>query len=322
MKVLWAVDALAEDKDLQKKTIAALKSINRHDSMDIEPIYIMGSDQARLTDSVFPVQLGPTRGEVEEKFRAWTRKTKVPGLKSSTILVASDLSLRTAVKSLLDYARSTKVDLIVASTLARKGATRFLLGSFAETLMLRSEIPVFLIQPKAVISSAKKRTILFPTDFSEKSKLALDSVVQLAKANNAGVTLFHQVEFITPYTIDPLNTAPLYRNYVARDIKEREKVAKEWGERLKFQGITAEVVVNTKASYPTDAILAYAKKTKPLFLAMASQSGPILSHFIGGVARQVVRQSPCPVWIVHPVTKSELEQSHEPMALSQGRVII
>ncbi len=57
-------------------------------------------------------------------------------------------------------------------------------------------------------------------------------------------------------------------------------------------------------------------------IAMASQSGPILSHLIGSVTRQVIRQTPCPTWILHPRDKAESSQHDEPSALIQGRVIL
>lgn len=84
---------------------------------------------------------------------------------------------------LLNYAHESNADLIAVSTLSRKGATRFLFGSFAETLVLQSDIPVLILSPKTQFAGPLSE-ILFPTDLGETSKETLERVAEMAKALN------------------------------------------------------------------------------------------------------------------------------------------
>src|SRR5690606_22476290 len=102
-----------------------------------------------------------------------------------------------SVKALVNFASKKNADLIVCATRAKKGLDRFLLGSFAESLMLQSTIPNLFINP-FVTGGVQFKRILYSTDFSKQSKSVWKDFVAFAKTISAELVLFHSVQ-------DPLN---------------------------------------------------------------------------------------------------------------------
>ena len=117
--ILWAVDALAEDMQLQKKAADVLGKLNIDLDVPIEPVYVLGPDELKVSADFFSGRIGEFRFDAEKKLNTWMGKIKLKGLVKPTVLVSNSLHLRNAVKLLLDYARQSQSDLIVASTLAR-----------------------------------------------------------------------------------------------------------------------------------------------------------------------------------------------------------
>lgn len=297
-RVIWAIDALVEDEALQNKCARTVAAMVRSPSVIIEPVYILSPDQLKLSSEFYPAEHGNFKLLAQKRLENWMKKIKVAGLSKPTVLVSSDLSLKSAASALLSYAKSVNADLIALSTHARKGVARFLLGSFAETLALHSDIPLLTVNPKSDVPR-KITEIVFPTDFSERSKKALIVVANFAKAIDAKITLYHQVEYLSQYFIEPMVAVPNYQSFIEQDIKRRKATAEEWRMELTALGVKTGEVINKKGGYAPDSILSYAKKLKSGMIAMASQSGSLAATLLGSVTRQVMRQSPCPLWVVH-----------------------
>jgi nucleotide-binding universal stress UspA family protein len=107
--------------------------------------------------------------------------------------IERDITVWDAVKSAI---RDRHIDLVVAGTHGRTGASKFFLGSVAEEVFRLSPVPVLTIGP-SVRSSAhaagKFHHILFATDYSSASGAAAPYAYALAKENQAGLLLLHVV---------------------------------------------------------------------------------------------------------------------------------
>ncbi len=87
-----------------------------------------------------------------------------------------------------------RVDLLVLGTHGRTGAQKLLLGSVAEEIFRRAEVPVLTIGPHVRSSShndARFRRILFATDFSTHSLAAWPHALSLAQENQSRLLLLH-----------------------------------------------------------------------------------------------------------------------------------
>jgi len=83
------------------------------------------------------------------------------------------------------------IDLIAMCTHARTGLGRWFLGSVAETVLQRAQLPVLLTRPGISAPRSVLRRVLVPLDGSEESFAMLTAVKRLALQTGAEVVLLH-----------------------------------------------------------------------------------------------------------------------------------
>lgn len=311
-RIVWAVDALTEDKPLFQKTVKALQAWARETRVEIEPVYVLSPDQMYVPQDLF----GSIQQQVEEstfdRLKKLLGKVKIPGLKEARVLTSPNYSLRSAVHELVTHAKRSRADMIVASTLSKKGMTRFLFGSFAESLVLQSEIPVFLVSPKTEPVKSFRR-IFFPTDLTPKSMEVFESVLALAEQHQARITVFHKIEYLTDVSAEVF-ASKVYEQYLAADLARRGVELDKLAERARARGLHVNIVTDEKVASIVDAIQRAAKREKADLIALASQTGPVVTALLGSVTRQLIRVSQFPVWVVHPTDGAETINPHRPNA--------
>ena len=141
-------------------------------------------------------------------------------------------------------------------------------------------------------------TILVPVDFSDHSKEALDTAIQIAHLFGSTIHLLHcyhiQTAGISPYGI------VLPSGYYA-DIRDAaEKQLNDWLELVSNEGIQSETILS--ADSPSLAINLAAEEVEADLIVMGTRGLSGLKHAVlGSVAERVVRLAPCPVLTVkHP----------------------
>ena len=300
-RLLWAVDPFSEDKSLQRATAVAIKTLTRDSSATIEPVYFFSNN---LFDGG-PLEI-PRDGirqlqqSGQKELEKILRTVKLENLKPLHIISEPYLSVREGVDQINRLAKRWKADLIVTSTHARKGIKRWVLGSFAETLLLYSETPLFFVNPLWNRANTF-RHILFPTDFSTESKVVFNQVLNLVKSLGSHLTLFHKVSYSWPPTVvTAFSPNYIYMDACERELKSKRKLASTWAGEAKAKGITVDTWVDQNPDESVaEAIIRQSKKNSSL-IAMASQSSPVRATLLGSTTRKVVRTSPFPVWVLHP----------------------
>ncbi len=139
--------------------------------------------------------------------------------------------------------------------------------------------------------------ILVPTDFSEYSDRALEQALDIAKQYHAKVFLLHVIhdEMHHSVAFDFGLSEEVWRQINDRHLAEtKEKLRKQLD---KFpQAKEVEVVANVRQGVSYDEILKEGKEKEIDLIVIASlgRTG-IAKYLIGGVARNVLRGSKCPV---------------------------
>lgn len=137
------------------------------------------------------------------------------------------------------------------------------------------------------------KRILVPTDFSAISLNALDYAANIAKTNDAEVTLLHVYESYDVYdNINPaLNISEIIEKGINQKIADVTANNKNlWGVRFKSK------VVNGKS---TNDIIKVAKELKSDLIVMGTHGASGLKnlgkYLLGSNAYRVVNNAPCPV---------------------------
>jgi nucleotide-binding universal stress UspA family protein len=140
-------------------------------------------------------------------------------------------------------------------------------------------------------------TVMVPLDGSPAAEAALPWAVHLARKSNGTLRL---VGVHAPPAV--LLDGETLVGSVVPDESVRRREADYFGDvqaRLGPTGlpVTAELLDGSVVSSLAD----YARSHKPVWIAMMSHArGPVARFFLGETAAEFVRESPCPVLLVHP----------------------
>jgi nucleotide-binding universal stress UspA family protein len=293
---LWAIDPFA-DKRTQLKVAGHLKSFLMGSQSPIEPTSVLNPGELRLPPSDEDVK---TRFQLAAKkaLDKITQGLKLPNLMKPSMVYCDKYSQRKSVEMFLDFAKERKAELIALGTHSRTGVERWLFGSFAETLVLLSPIPLLIVNPKVHLPK-KIKTVFFPTDLSDYSKKGLEKLTPTLQRLKAKVILYHKMDYVLPETYSMIYRSDLYEKYLKDDENRRLKSLEEWAKKLKSQGVTAQIVIYDKPSFIPKSIVKSAKQHKSHLIALVSHTGPASAALLGSITRQVVRTADCPIWSWH-----------------------
>jgi len=152
------------------------------------------------------------------------------------------------------------------------------------------------------------KTILYPTDFSEHSLVALPYALDLARQFGAELHCLHVVDEAYQYWLGAGETATVVP--VVMPAEEMRKAAEEQMRRFaaeRLQEVAREVITKVLVGRPFLEIIRYAREHGVDLIVLATHGrGAIASMLLGTVAEKVVRKSPCAVLTVrHPNHKFE-----------------
>jgi nucleotide-binding universal stress UspA family protein len=140
------------------------------------------------------------------------------------------------------------------------------------------------------------RTILFPTDFSQGARAAMDYALSLARDYKAKLILLYVIQDISIaewYIPSSLSAADLVSDMQKGAEKEMEKWAAE------ARGAVADVEALVVRGVPFVEIVRTAKDRKADLLVIGTHGRTGIDHMLfGSTAEKVVRKSPCPVLTV------------------------
>lgn len=296
MKIIWAIDILSEDKKPQQVAVDFIKGISRQTDLKTRPVYVI-----RLGDQVGSLSHGDGKKVFLENVKgAMARKlagVKLP-LEAPLPLLQKGLYLRSDVDALVSAAKKEKADLILVNTHARKGLSRFWMGSFAETLMHHSSVPVLFLNPNYKPTGSIK-TILFSTNLAPESQKALLKVAALTKRLKAELVLYNNIEYFVATPGLSFTETMVFSQDIEKDIEQRKKKLNQLAQKVSAKhGIKVKVILDEKDLRVSEGIQKLAKKTPQCLIAMVSQTGPLLSALAGSSTRKVVRESINPVLVL------------------------
>lgn len=231
------------------------------------------------------------------------------GLKSQGLRLSSAVTLTGDVAPELSrFVRETGIDLVIMATHGRGGMQRLWLGSVADQLIRRLEIPVLLVRPAEGKSppafDRDPVRILVPLDGSRLAEQALEQATRLARLFDAEITLL-QVVFPVQLSVDPALPLPsAYDKEITEDCRRQaEDYLRGISEHLRETAVRASgaAVIGWNAA---DSILKLARPEHTDLIVVATHGRGGLGRLtLGSVADKLVRAAEVPVLVYRP-TKS------------------
>lgn len=285
-KIIWAVDTM-EPVEFQTNAQSILGALAREMDAEIYPVHIYSylmpnSDPASNYEQAYLA--------LSEKRLAELKDSDVPQMKAGKVLIERDATVRAAVNRLLSYSEEEGADGIVVATHSHGIVTKFFLGSFAETLLLQSDIPVITVNPKTKVRE-KISKVLFPTPFYEKFRAGFEKTLELCAALGSSLTVLYKEPFIPM-----LDGSPELFRWLNEEADRRKREADRYRDLAEVRNVPIEVRIDSRPGNVADEISSYAKAHNCDLIAMVSQTSQFEGPRVGSVCRKVVRTAPCPVW--------------------------
>lgn len=303
-KVVWAIDPFELNKKFYEETVHLIHSLEKRTKvLQIQPVYVLNVSQFSNPDENESLWTQKYRPAAEKALQEVIQPFKNDlFLLKPHVLVQSTSSTMEATDLLVNYASSVHAGLIIVSTHGRSGMSRLFLGSFAETLLSKSNVPVLVLGP-GIQKIKPIDHILFPTEFGSHAQIIFRNVVQLAKELKAQITLFHSI----PHPVEPIFQSGVYllggswipiHPYLGKELDRQNRRAEAWCRWANHQGVEADFVLHSQGGSISAAVLSLARTRNSGMILMEGQSGPISAAILGSITRQVIRSAPCPVWVI------------------------
>ncbi len=291
MKSLWSFEPFHQENNSIKDMYRSLGALSGNPTK-IEIGFVVTRTESEL-NLAFDIP-------ENERFSSYPKNQMKQKLKEAQVKIDdkkihvidySTFSTTKSVDRLLKLASDRGADLIGIYTHARKGLSRLIIGSFAETLIHRSKKDLLILSPKATVKSPMKN-VLFASDFGPNSKKEFLKLFSYIKNMDPVLTVFHDAEIIYKKSLDEKN--PKIHAY-------RKKIdqMKLWIEdQCHKAGIEGNVVIASDFKSTSEHVLSIAKKNKIDLVVVCAKVGPTAALMGGSVTRQVIRESSVPVLVL------------------------
>jgi nucleotide-binding universal stress UspA family protein len=242
-----------------------------------------------------PVDIGlfeEQRVQAEQNLATARQRARTAGVPVQAAIVGGYPS-----REILATANEQDVDLIVLGSHGRGGVEHLLLGSVAEKVLRKAPCPVMVVPATATPRAGSVFSrILCPIDGSEGSAEAVEYAVSLARETDGRLTLLSVVEPLPESgEFAALDTAQYQQAAEARAVAMLRAAVpaavREWchvDERV-VVGKPSTQILDTAANLGADVIV----------IGVRGRGAVDLLAF-GSTTNDVVRRSPCPVFVVHP----------------------
>jgi nucleotide-binding universal stress UspA family protein len=320
-KIIWAIDPFEEPLKSKSQLLSTLVQVSQKQEALVEPVYVLNL-AVGLNAEPRPLStlshLSQYKHGAEKAVHAMIQGIEGVEFLAPHVLLAEDSSPAELAQQLAAYAKTTHARCILVGTHARHGLPRVLLGSFTETLILSSDLPVITIGPACLhAASAAPKQILFATDLEDNADEVYLKLRNFAKASDLEITLYYSV----PPRLEPVFQSMTYLISggwvsVPESLTEEEqlkrKKAEKWAEEARERGVILNIHFEVSPGNIPDLVVEYAKLKKFPWIAIGSESGALKAALIGSIVREVVRNAPCPVWVMRTPQKSNDTQRKSP----------
>ncbi len=199
--------------------------------------------------------------------------------------------------AIAEAAHERGVSAIVMGSHGRHGASRLFLGSTAEGVLRRTDIPVLIVsQAERALPADPLSRILVAIDDSDPADAALEFALSLAHPKATTIVLLHVLHL---QTLHQMANAQRYavKDAFAEEKADARKLLSAAAERTTACGIATEVRLFEGA--PVEEILKLARTERASLIVIGTHGRRgIRRLFLGSVAEEVAREAPVPVAVV------------------------
>jgi nucleotide-binding universal stress UspA family protein len=220
-------------------------------------------------------------------------KMQQMGIESTPKILAAKGS---TADTMIDFAASEKIDLIVAGTRGLGAFRRMILGSVSTNLLNHANCPVLVVRKRVNKIEAELGKILVATDGSKPSSDAVEQAIGIAAATGSSLTIANIVYF-PPLAYS--DAPPINIDRAFQDLRtDGERIVGEAQKLAKASGVNADTTVIDENRSPVWAITKFAEGGKFDLIVLGTRGmGGLRRTVLGSVANGVVHYAKCSVLV-------------------------
>lgn len=192
-----------------------------------------------------------------------------------------------AFEKIIQVAQGKNVNLIMVGSGSKDSNDNFKLGTTAEKLIRKNQIPVWVVKNEEVVNPVSK--ILCPVDFSDASLRAFLNAITIAEKFNSEISIVHVFE---PVTITSARFSVDEEEENRKRKQNKEKELNNFINNYKPDNITCNIQL--LMGDPVVEIFKAIKNNESDLLIMGTTGKTGLSKLLmGSVTEKVTRELPC-----------------------------
>lgn len=208
---------------------------------------------------------------------------------TTCVLTGSASVPMTIANALLERAQARRPDLIVMATHGRGPLGCFSIGSVADELVRRTQVPILLVRTAETrlefVPEPTLDNILIPLDGSALAEQVLEPVLDIARLMEARCLLVQVV------VDNPLS--------LVSEQERAEAYLEQVAERIRHEGLSVRTQV-VAARDEAKAILEVVEAQRINLVAITTQGHSEVRRLLGSVADKIIRGAAKPVLVYHP----------------------
>lgn len=252
-------------------------------------------EHSQLVFCYIPPRL-PMKDEISERLASLHFEKAEPRIR---IRVGEAASGRAAVEQVIAAALSDRASLIAVCSRGRSAAGRLFFGSFTETLIEHSPLPVLVIPEQFhCVSSERDRVLFFATDFTDASKRAFLATLEEPPFSKQRMILFSGV-YLNVLTLQPETFASPTQEYFSESEAWALEQSRSWQEAARLKQMDVDVIIQNEGvtNSVAEFLMKEATDRQADLVVLSTTKGPISSLTEGSTARNAIRSRALPVLI-------------------------
>ena len=302
-KILWPFDPYGNHKNIDDSIRLFFNSLTKVVEYEVQPVYVLSSTFFTTSDYFEPIDMAALQKNVYEHCQEYlTQFSEFPI--SDPVVIDHNYSSSVAEVSLLrDYVTKNRPDFVLIASQGRSGWERGVMGSFCESFLISSEVPVVVIGKHCRKDVDLARAIM-PVEIDNQSQQFLERFLDDHRLEFVDdLTLFHKISFMDLEDIAWAPTLYGLSDFTTADIIDRAKgKVKDYLSAFLDHPLSRKRLsykISETLGPVADEIENQVSADSYGMVIMKSNAGFLEANFLGSITRDLIRQSTVPV-VVYP----------------------
>lgn len=302
IKITWALDPFSKKYESWKRTAETINYLSTLFECEVQPAYVVGYDLTHWVGNMVPNNLESLMNIVKEKLNGVILDVAKFKTNEPDIIVSEKRSRRADASVFARYFEDSGSELVLINSQSRELIEKFFIGSFVESLMVKTKKPIFIVSESTKEITKLSKTLI-PSDLSDKSRIHYENFIDSKINFSDEAVLYHRV-FRPAASVFQTTNMALGGNWVNVEqysgnlAEKRKEEIYDLHKKAASKNYSVKTIVENSSFNLVELILKWAEEEDCDYLTVPSFSGRLDFFLLGSVTRELIIRSNIPVLVV------------------------